>query len=154
MQAPATGDTAAASPQGAARRTNQQNERGDEAMQQHKEEAFAVGGQDNDSDDTDNEDDEDGEESGGFFGGKFAAAWAKADGEGEGDVLDEALDALLDAEVEGSGEAYANRFTDDFDVLAAQADASIVETRSRETKREPTARAAGGSGDPKRRRKR
>ena len=76
------------------------------------------------------------------------------DGEGEEDVLDEALDALLDAEVEGSGEAYANRFTDDFDVLAAQADASIVETRSRETKSEPAARAAGGSGDPKRRRKR
>lgn len=149
----ANSETAAVGPQDPARRGCWHDDQVDEAMEQHEKEAFAACGQDDDSDDAN--DDEDGEESGGFFGGKFAEAWAKADEEAEEDVLDEALDALLDAEVEGSGEAYANRFTDDFDVLAAQADAGIAETGSSETESEPAARAAGRiSGDRKRRRKR
>ena len=94
--------------------------------------------------------DDDGAETGGFFGGKYAAAWSKADEEAEEDVLDEALDALLDAEVEGAGQAYVNRFTDDFDVLAAQADVAGAEKELRE-KDTSAATAAEGTGDRKRR---
>ena len=93
-------------------------------------------------DDEDADGDEDGseEETGGFFGGAHAEGW---DAKEEDDVLDEALDALLEAEREGEGEAYVNRFTDDFDVLAAQ----------EALKRTATAGKGGGGAKKKQRRK-
>ena len=63
------------------------------------------------------------EESGGFFG---AAMNEHAE---EEDVLDEALDALLEAEREGG--AAARRFTDDFDVMAANEGAAAAAPKRR-----------------------
>lgn len=112
-----------------------------------EDDAFAAG----DGEESEDYEDEDGAESGGFFGGKYAVAWAKAGKEGEDDVLDEALDALLDAEVEGAGKSYVNRFTDDFDVLAAQTGVGVAKDTAEHNDFAP-AKAASAGGDRKRQR--
>ena len=79
--------------------------------------------QEEEGDDEEEEGEEEGEESGGFFGA------AMNEHASEEDVLDEALDALLEAEREGG--AAARRFTDDFDVMAANEGAAAAAPKRR-----------------------